>query len=283
MSYSAMLAQMGVFSRGACGGGRRASARLAYYVKRGVLLRIDSTHFAYVRRDGYGRIIPYEPFFTACRLGEGGMLSHASALQYYGYLPLDTATVYVTCTKRRPPVCFGGSRFVFCADDAEGGVREDTARRIRVTSLERTVIDCIATLKDPQALSDLVAVLQMAEQLHEGLLRKRLLQYDSSFVYQKTGMLLGRFAKARLSADFYRLCHGRIRCARDIFGGKKPPAHELDGYWRLYMPLCVRPTPDLMPPDLQELCTQEKEQPELLFFDKNFDVFHQTDMWMATP
>ncbi len=282
MKYSAQFAHLGVFSRQELAPGRSMSARLASYVRRGELVRIDSAHYAYIQRDGRGRSIPHDPFFVACRLASDGMISHMSALQYEGYLPMNTKTVTVTAVKKRPSVRWGGSTYVFYGDAAEGGFREDTVKGLRVTTLERTVIDCIATLKHEKELSDMAAVLQLIPYLHEGLLRKRLAQYNSSFVYQKAGLLLGRFAAAPLSRAFYDLCHGKVGCARDIFGGQKPKEHELDGYWRVYMPFSLKPTPDLVPPpDLQALRTQEKEQPELFFFDKDFDILHQTDMWMG--
>jgi predicted transcriptional regulator of viral defense system len=128
-------------------------ALLAYHVKEGHLLRLRRGLYAAVPRgfdpDGY----PVDPYLLAGHLASDSVLSHHSALQFHGKAySVHHRFTALTHTARRPFV-FRGQEFfavpftrALQAQQAElfGVTTERHAGgKVRVTSLERTVVDVL--------------------------------------------------------------------------------------------------------------------------------------------
>ena len=77
----------------------------------------------------------------------------------------------------------------------------------RVTTLERTVIDSINLFEKIGGLEELLRCLALIPALEEAVLSACLAEYESGFLYQKTGYILSAFAGSLgLSERFSAMC-----------------------------------------------------------------------------
>lgn len=78
---------------------------------------------------------------------------------------------------------------------------------MRVTDLERSVLDCIDAVEKVCGLEELDNCLDAIPSLDEDRLRRYLPLYDKAFLYQKTGYLLEkRQSDLKLSDNFFDFC-----------------------------------------------------------------------------
>ena len=82
---------------------------------------------------------------------------------------------------------------------------------VRVTDVERTVIDCIDRIKYAGGLEELLNNLSSITFINENKLLNYLDAYNKAALYQKTGFLLSNYKKQmRLSQGFFRQCKANI-------------------------------------------------------------------------
>jgi len=128
-------------------------ALLAYHAREGHLLRLRRGLYAAVPRGSDPDDYPVDPCLLGGHLANDSVLSHHSALQFHGKAySLHHRFTYLTHTTRRPFV-FRGQEFlavpfpkVLLAQQAElFGVttQRHAGGKVRVTSLERTLVDVL--------------------------------------------------------------------------------------------------------------------------------------------
>ena len=107
---------------------------------------------------------------------------------------------------------------------------------LRVTDLERTVVDCIKNLEKIGGLEELRDNLASIKSLDEKALLKYLELYDNQFLYQKTGFLLYRENHhLHLSQDFYSVCLSHIgQSKRYLLKEVKNGFYDVE--WQLVLP-----------------------------------------------
>ena len=124
------------------------------------------------------------------------------------------------------------SLWAFCALCAAPLRRPATC----VTTLERTVIDSVNLFEKIGGLEELLRCLALIPALDEAALSACLAEYESGFLYQKTGYILSAFAASLgLSDSFFAMCKSHLP------KGKSYLSSESHGFiwheeWKLYAP-----------------------------------------------
>ena len=108
--------------------------------------------------------------------------------------------------------------------------------KVRVTDLERTVIDCIDRIKYAGGLEELLNNLSSIAYIDEDKLQHYLEDYGKAYLYQKAGFLLSMFKKQmHLSSGFFRRCKANIgQSTRYLTDACENVAYETE--WRLCVP-----------------------------------------------
>lgn len=174
-----------------------------------------------------------------------------SALEYHGLAHQLFFTTYVGSSSRFNKFKFEESEFVYCADphlgmlDA-GILVPDGNPHVRVTDLERTIVDCCDRLDRAGGAEELLHCLDGVVMLDERKLLSYMELYGKAFLYQKVGFLLERIQQqAHISDEFIALC--REKGALHVKLLTNGP--ESDSYvkgWKLYVPsYCITETTDL--------------------------------------
>jgi predicted transcriptional regulator of viral defense system len=97
---------------------------------------------------------------------------------------------------------------------------------IRITDLERTVIDCIKDMDKISGMEEVLAMIKMTEHLNQKKMLLYMGEYDCQFLYQKVGYLLWSYReKLGLDYRFFEICKSKIGkssryLSKDISNGK---------------------------------------------------------------
>ncbi|MBP7220211.1 MAG: hypothetical protein KA995_07315, partial [Paludibacteraceae bacterium] len=116
--------------------------------------------------------------------------------------------LWVSSSKRFNSFEFEGIRFQYCESKSLSGVMNaNSSPFIRVTNLERTVIDCIDKIERCGGLEELIQSISLISYLDQELLLNYLQEFNKQFLYQKVGFILEYFKQEmKLSDNFFSIC-----------------------------------------------------------------------------
>ena len=202
---------------------------------------LDKGYIEHIRRDFYAVIsleteqpIPNR-FQIASRAADDACVSHHSAFEYYGYANQVFYTVYATTQKHVRPFSYDGVDYRFVASKGSAGV-VDSEDGVRVTSIERTVIDCIADFDKCGGLEELLRCLTLVPSLSADKLFVVLEQYGHGKLYQKAGYILEAFKDdLALPDSFFSVCEDRISDSK-VYLTAEHEDFMLQKKWKLYAP-----------------------------------------------
>ena len=194
-----------------------------------------------VRRDLYAVIsletnqpIPNR-FQIASRVSDDACVSHHSAFEFYGYANQVFYDVYFTTMKKVRPFNYDGLKYQPIIRRVDVGVQE-LNNGVRVTSLERTVIDSIADFTRIGGLEELLRCLALIPSLDENKLLEALEQYGRGQLYQKAGYILESYAdELSLTDTFFTECASRLSDSKTYLFDKQDD-FVLHDKWMLYAP-----------------------------------------------
>jgi len=151
-------------------------------------------------------------FEIAGQITPSSCLSYHAALEYHGLAHQVFYEMYVSSCEAFKNFDFDGISYVYIPLKSDlGVVRPVTDNFVRVTDLERTVIDCINRIDLSGGLEELIQCLAVITYIDEFKLLKYLQCFDKQFLYQKTGFMLGYFHKEmKLSETFFEICKSKI-------------------------------------------------------------------------
>lgn len=204
-----------------------------------------------VRRNLYAVIDPSsdaplaDKYELSSRISASSYVGWHTALEFYGVAHQPFYNAYVGSLSRFNRFCFEGVDFEYCAAplipmEDNGVVRPDGNPYVRITDLERTVIDCCDRIERAGGAEELLHCMEGISLLNEGKLEKYLALYNKSILYQKVGFLLERSqAFHQVSDGFIEMCHRKGA----LHTQHLTSAEDSDIYqckWKLYVPkACV--------------------------------------------
>jgi predicted transcriptional regulator of viral defense system len=171
---------------------------------------------------------------VAGRITETACVSHHAAFEYYGCANQVSYQVEVSSETPFVSFDFGGHTYVYRAAKIKDGVvnRPDG---VRVTDMERTVLDGINDFEKVMGLEELLRCLALLPSLNEDRLLEYLRAYNKQVLYQKTGYILRHFQNEfRLSEAFFTECAAHIgKSSRYLTAGENGVYNK---EWRLVAP-----------------------------------------------
>lgn len=181
-----------------------AQWQIKNYLKKGYIERIRRDLYAVVSLETE-QPIPSR-FQIASRVSVDSFISHHSAFEFYGYANQVFYDVYFAAEKKIRPFDYDGLHYQPVIWRGNTGVQEmDTG--VRVTTLERTVIDSIADFTRIGGLEELLRCLSLIPSLDENKLLESLEIYGREQLYQKAGYILEAYKRElSLSDAFFEKC-----------------------------------------------------------------------------
>ena len=115
---------------------------------------------------------------------------------------------------------------------------EEKPDGVRVTDIERTVLDSINDFEKIAGLEELLRCLELIPLIDEEKLLEYLERYGKQFLYQKTGYVLTHLKnELRLSERFFEICEGNVsKSVRYLYNGIEHEKNAFDNRWQLFVP-----------------------------------------------
>ena len=167
---------------------------------------------------------------------ESAYISHHSALEFHGVANQVFFEVTISAKERLRGFDFDGIRYIPIKSDYFDGVEMPTnSPHVRVTNIERTVVDCIFDIELAGGLEELLECINLIPQLNEKRLLKYLAGYNQKKLWQRAGFILQDYKEMlRLSDKFFDECKANMGVRKNYLGD----AADMKYYpeWRLYAP-----------------------------------------------
>lgn len=162
----------------------------------------------YVVTDLASKVSLANKFEITGKISPTSYLSYQSALEFHGLAHQVFYDLWVSSSKRFNSFEFEGIRFQYCESKSLSGVMNaNSSPFIRVTNLERTVIDCIDKIERCGGLEELIQSISLISYLDQELLLNYLQEFNKQFLYQKVGFILEYFKQEmKLSDNFFSIC-----------------------------------------------------------------------------
>ena len=212
MKYLDKLIDLGCFSRldvvELIGNEKAAHSILNDYVKNGYIDRIRRNLYTAISLETKQPVA--NRLLIATHISEDAYISHHSAFEYFGYANQVFHEVFVSTTSRFTDFSLDGITYTRVSPKIDSGVIT-TNTGIRVTDLERTVIDCICSVEKIGGLEELLRCLLLVPALRADKLITYLDEYGQANLYQKSGFLLTEFSEQfGLAKPFFDYCRTKI-------------------------------------------------------------------------
>src|SRR5659263_25167 len=147
-------------------------------------------------------------YHIACAINATAYLSHHSAFEYVGIANQVYYEMYVSSRIRFTDFEFDGITYKYVASKLDAGVIDPkNTQGIRITSIERTVIDSIKDYEKIGGLEEILNCISAIPYLDEKQLILFLDAYNLQFLYQKTGFILEYYKnQLQISDQFLHYC-----------------------------------------------------------------------------
>ena len=207
--------------------------KIKNYLEKGYVERIRRDLYAVISMETE-QPIPSR-FQIASSVAEDSYVALHSAFEFYGYANQVFYDVYFSSEKRIRPFDYDGIYYQPVVWRGNTGVVKTNAG-VRVTNLERTVIDSIADFSKFGGLEELLRCIALIPSLDEAKLLEALAVYDRGQLYQKTGYILESYKdELSLTNEFFQQCERHISSSKTYLFDKQEDFlfHEK---WLLYAP-----------------------------------------------
>ena len=145
-------------------------------------------------------------------INKNAYISHISALEYYGYQNQVNYICYISSSNRFNTFEFEGITYKQVSIKSKKSViNPPYTQMIKITDIEKTVIDSIQSIGSIINLEELITSLEMIPKLDEKKLIEYLEAYNIQALYQKTGYLLSLFNDIlKLSESFFIIIKNKL-------------------------------------------------------------------------
>ena len=236
MKYYERLLEIGCFTREeVCALTKNyntAGTLLKNYKKKGYVMQVKRN--LYVAVNLADRQPVAGKYRIAGRITPSAYVSHHAAFEYYGCANQVSYQVEVSSETPFDSFGFDGLNYTYIASRIQDGVvtRPD---RVRVTDMERTVLDGINDFEKVAGLEELLRCLELIPSIREDRLLSYLASYGKQVLYQKTGYILRHFQNMfNLSEAFFRECSAYIGKSTRYLAAKGAGSYNSE--WRLVVP-----------------------------------------------
>ena len=188
------------------GNKKTASSLVLRLSKKGLVKKIKNNLYSCVNLAS-GSVIASR-YHIACGINDTAYLSHHSAFEYAGITNQVYYEVYVSSSRKFNDFEFEGISYKYVSSKMDTGIEIPTnTQGIRLTSMERTVIDSIKDFENIAGLEELLNCITSIPYVDEKKLISFLDAYHIQFLYQKTGFILEHYQnQLQLSDDFIDYC-----------------------------------------------------------------------------
>ena len=204
---------------------------------------IEESLVVKIRRNLYGvtnlatKHIEANRYEVASALTPTAYITYHSALEFYGMANQVFNTMYVASESRFNSFEFDGLSYIYAKSPTDIGIETPImSYGIRITTIERTVIDCIDRIDRCGGSEEMLQCFGMIMHISEAKLLEALASYNKATLYKKAGFVLSRFRdRFNLSDDFFEICKERANVGSKVLTSYED-CTEYDREWNISYP-----------------------------------------------
>lgn len=219
------------------GNSNTAYSLLDRLIKKGLIKKVRKNIYSAVN-PVTGQIVATR-YQIACAVTDTAYISHHSAFEYYGLANQVFYELYVSSESKFNTFEYDYVTYKYVASRMQDGIVEaKNTTGVRITDLERTVIDSIRDYNKIGGFEELLNCLEGIHYLDEAKLLRYLAIYNTQGLYQKVGYLLQHYQKEmQLSNDFINCCKGKIGKSRRYLLNEVNQQNIYNSEWKLMIPV----------------------------------------------
>lgn len=236
MKYYEKMVEMGCFTREnltTFTGNYKTSDTILYnYLEKGYIRRIRRNLYAAVNLVDYELTV--DKFQIASAINSDSYVSHRTAFEFHGCANQVSYQVDVSSKKAFESFLFEGYTYSRINESISVGII-DYPNHLRVTGIERTILDSIDQFEKTMGLEELLRCIALVPAVDERILLSYLQLYDKQIMYQKTGFILYAFQNnLRLSDDFFLECKEHVGRSTRYLTTSREGCYNVE--WRIVAP-----------------------------------------------
>ena len=215
---------------------KTAYSRLDRLIKKGMVKKIRKNMYSVIDLSTGSPVATR--FQIACAITKTAYISHHSAFEYYGVANQVYYEVYVSSEARFNHFSYDNISYKYVASRMKEGVVEaKNTTGVRITDLERTVVDSIRDFNKIGGLEELLNCLEGVQYLDEKKLRRYLDLYNTQALYQRAGYLLEHYRQAmQLSNAFIEYCKEKVGNSLRYLVSETKGRSTYNSEWKLMVP-----------------------------------------------
>ncbi len=176
-------------------------------------------------------------FEIATALHKDCWVSYHSALEFHGVGNQLYSEVQISCKQQHKAFEFGGLEYIFYTNQSIDGVMTlEQNATIRVTDLEKTVVDCLDRIDLAGGLEEIVTTFSGITYLDEKKLVRYLQNANKKVLFKKAGYLLSLCCNHLLSNEFFAFCKDNMGTRVDDITENKRLSQKMNSEWNLIVP-----------------------------------------------
>lgn len=198
------------------------------------IVKVRNDLYVHIDSSGYPLSTKFE---IATKIASDAFVCYHSALEYYGVANQVFNLVTVGSNKRFNEFSFDDIDYIRKPAKHSVQVNNIVTAGVRITSLERTIIDCIDDVDSSGGIEELLNALEQIRVLDEKKLLETLNAYNSIVLYQKAGYVLEEFKeKLMLSDAFFSECKSHLTNQVKYFLQDEYQDISYNSTWKLMVP-----------------------------------------------
>ncbi len=144
-------------------------------------------------------------FQIASSINQNSYISYHSAFEFYGFYNQMFYEIQVSSNKRFSPFEYDGYSYECYLNDID--IQIEVLQGVRVTTIERTIVDSINMLGKVMDVEELIKCLDLIHMVNEKKLLEILDAYDKEVLYRKVGYILSYYKdEFKLSDILFDTC-----------------------------------------------------------------------------
>ena len=236
MKYYNDLLTLGCFTReeltAITGNYSTSGTVLNSYLQKGYVLQVKRNLYVAVNLADNEPIV--SKFRIAGKITKSAYVSHHTAFEYYGCANQVSYQVETSSQKPFTSFIFNGNSYTYLASRINNGIITQSDG-VRVTDIERTILDNIHDFEKIMGLEELLRCLALIPSVKEDKLLEYLAIYNKQVLYQKTGYILRYFMRElNLSESFFSECAMKIGKSTRYLTYRKSNIYDKE--WQLMVP-----------------------------------------------
>ena len=212
-----------------------------------IALKLKSKTYKKVRSNLYALIDPSTndiystKFEIASKISDSSFVCYHSALEYYGIANQVFSNVLVGSLTKFNSFVFNDNEFICKHVKDIKFVNNIVNEGIRVSSLEKTIIDCIDNIDLAGGIEEVLNALEQIKYVNENKLLEILKDINKMFLYQKIGFLFELYNnQLDLSNEFFAECKSHTSKKVNYFMQYEFKDTELNEKWNLIVPKNIK-------------------------------------------